>query len=76
MKSNFTDAERAASRKRIEQAHAEAKAVAESGKCPMCGAGLRWNLSIIGWIQCEQLGAVGFRKDPSKPSCSWQGFTE
>lgn len=61
---------------RIAAAHAETKAVVASGKCPVCGAGLRRNLSLTGWWQCEQLGAEGFRKDASKPSCSWQGFTE
>ena len=37
---------------------------------------LRRNLSMAGWWQCAQLGAVGFRADASRPSCSWQGFTE
>lgn len=45
-------------------------------KCPTCGRPLRRNLSLAGWYQCEQFGAVGFRKDAAKPSCDWQGFTE
>lgn len=68
--------EQIASAERIRKAHEETRAVVASGKCPTCGAGLRRNLSLTGWWQCEQLGAEGFRKDPTKPSCSWQGFTE
>lgn len=48
--------------------------IIQAGKCPACGAKLRANLSITGWWQCEQLGAEGFRKDSSKPSCDWQEF--
>jgi hypothetical protein len=55
--------------------HAETLAIVKTGKCPTCGAGLRRNSSMTGWWQCEQLGAVGFRKDPNLPSCDWQGFT-
>lgn len=54
---------------------AEAKRIVSAGKCPQCGAGLRHNLAITGWWQCEQYGTVGFRKDSSKPSCSFQTFT-
>lgn len=61
---------------RIAKARAETQAVVDAGKCPFCGGKPVRNLSIRGWWQCEQLGAVGFRKDASKPSCSWQGFTE
>ena len=61
---------------RIKAAHEEVQAAVAAGRCPTCGAGLRRNLSLTGWWQCEQLGAVGFRVDPSKPSCSWQGFTQ
>jgi len=50
--------------------------VRELGKCPECGESLRRNTSMRGWWQCAQLGAVGFRKDPNKPSCSWQAFTD
>jgi hypothetical protein len=63
---------------RAEQAArwAEAAAIIKSGKCPKCGAGLRRNSSMTGWWQCEQYGSDGFRKDSTKPACSWQTFTE
>jgi len=48
--------------------------IVRSGKCPQCGAGIRRNLALTGWYQCDQFGAEGFRKDSSKPSCSWQTF--
>ena len=54
---------------------AEAIAIVNTGKCPICGGGLRRNMSMTGWWQCQQLGAVGFRKDADKPSCDWQTFT-
>jgi len=69
-------AAQAASEARIKAAHEATQAVVASGHCPECGAGLRRNLSLAGWWQCEQLGADNFRKDAAKPSCSWQGFTE
>lgn len=69
-------AERQASRERIAAAQAETRRVVESGKCPCCGAGLKRNLALTGWWQCEQYGAEGFRKDASKPACGWQCFTE
>ncbi len=69
-------AARVASNARIEAAHAETRAIVATGICPTCGGGLKRNLSMRGWWQCEQLSAEGFRKDASKPSCSWQGFTE
>ena len=61
---------------RLEAAHAEARRVVQSGKCPQCGSPVRRNLALTGWWQCSQYGAEGFRADSSKPSCSWQGFTE
>ena len=61
---------------RLEAVHAEARRVVQSGKCPQCGSPLRRNLALTGWWQCSQYGAEGFRADSSKPSCSWQGFTE
>ena len=59
-----------------DKANAEARAIVKIGKCPKCGAALKRNYSLPGWYQCEQAGAEGFRKDPSKPSCSFQTFTE
>jgi hypothetical protein len=56
--------------------HAEAQAVVATGRCPLCGSGLRRNLSLTGWVQCEQVGAVGFRKDAARPACGFQVFTE
>lgn len=61
---------------RIQAQQAEVRAIVAGGTCPRCGGALRRNLSLTGWWQCEQLGAEGFRKDPTKPSCHWQGFTE
>jgi len=69
-------AEREASRKRIEAAQAETRAIVSRGTCPKCGCGLRRNLAITGWWQCKQFGAEGFRADSAKPACEWQGFTE
>lgn len=51
-------------------------AIVATGTCPQCGAGIHRNLALTGWWQCDQFGADGFRKDSSKPSCSWQTFTE
>lgn len=58
------------------QCVAEARAIVATGKCPTCGAGLKRLLALSGWWTCEQRGAEGFRKDASKPSCSFQTFTE
>ena len=66
----------AASAARLEAIHAEVWQVVKSGKCPTCGRKLRNNLSITGWWQCSQLGAVGFRAEADQPSCDWQGFTQ
>lgn len=67
---------RAEAKARIEAAKVEAQRIVASGKCPNCGGGLRRNLSMAGWWQCEQFGSEGFRKDPSRPSCNFQTFTE
>lgn len=56
--------------------HAEARAIVATGKCPDCGAAIHRNSSMAGWWQCDRLGAVGFRRDLTGPSCSWQTFTE
>lgn len=68
--------ERAARAARIEAARAEARRIVASGTCPLCGGRVRRNWSLTGWWQCEQLGAATHRKDPNKPTCTWQGFTE
>lgn len=68
-------AEREAWKARKAMLIAEAQKVVATGHCPDCGAGLRQNLAILGWWQCEQYGADGFRKDSSKPSCMFQTFT-
>ena len=67
---------RKAAQERREALLAAAKALIATGRCPDCGGVLRRNLSLSGWWQCEQLGAEGFRKDSSKPFCSFQPFTE
>jgi len=61
---------------RIKAAQEAARKIVAGGKCPTCGGGLRRNTSMAGWWQCEQLGAEAFRKDPTKPPCNWQAFTE
>jgi ribosomal protein L37AE/L43A len=65
-----------AHRARMAELKAIAQAIVATGACPTCGAALRRNLSLAGWWQCSQLGAEGFRADASKPSCSFQTFTE
>jgi hypothetical protein len=52
------------------------RAIVAGGKCPRCGEGLRRNLALTGWWQCAQYGAEQFRKDPTRPSCSFQTFAE
>lgn len=69
----LADMERA---ERIEQAQEVFRGHVSHGICPTCGGRLQRNLSMRGWWQCEQLGAEGFRKDPTRPSCNFQGFTE
>ena len=61
---------------RIERAKEIFRDHVSRGICPTCGGRLKRNLSMRGWFQCEQLGAEGFRKDPTRPSCNVQGFTE
>jgi ribosomal protein L37AE/L43A len=72
----MTAAERRAQQIRRAAALAETEAVVARGKCPQCGSGLRRNLALSGWWQCEQYGATSYRARPDDPSCSWQGFTE
>jgi hypothetical protein len=59
----------------IEARIAQAIEIVKTGKCPQCGSALRRNNALTGWWQCEQYGSDGFRKDDSKPSCSFQTFT-
>ena len=68
--------ERAAAIVRMDEAREAARYAVAQNKCPHCGAPLRRNLALTGWWQCSQYGAEGFRADSSKPSCSWQGFTQ
>ena len=68
-------AEQAAAKAREDARYEEARRIVVTGKCPDCGAKLHRNLSLTGWWQCSQLGAVGFRADPTKPSCPFQTFT-
>lgn len=72
----MTKAEKAAEKAKREARVAEAKAIVATGVCPQCGCGLRRNLALSGWWMCQQYGSEGFRKDDSKPSCSFQTFTE
>ncbi len=54
---------------------AVAQAVVSTGLCPQCQGKLKQNLSITGWWQCLQYGAVTHRADPSKAACSYQTST-
>jgi hypothetical protein len=76
VKKRATKAEIAAAKLAQAARYAKVRAIVAGGGCPQCGAKLKRNLSLIGWWQCEQYGAIAFRKDPAKPPCSWQGFTE
>lgn len=69
-------AQRKIAERRMATARAVARDVVASGKCPDCASGLRRNLALTGWWQCEQFGAEGFRARSNDPACSWQGFTE
>ena len=60
---------------RIAEYQIEAQEALRHNVCPLCGKGVRQNLALNGWVQCEQFGADGFRKDDNQPSCEWQGFT-
>lgn len=66
----------ARARAEAELRFAKVRAIVATGKCSECGSGLRRNLSLKGWWQCEQLGAPAFRARPEQPPCSWQAFTE
>lgn len=72
----MTRAQKQAERDKRDARIAEAKAIVATGVCPRCGRRLRRNLALTGWWQCSQLGAVGFRAEPDKPSCEFQTFTD
>lgn len=74
-KMRATRAANKAAKERQEKSRADAQRIVATGKCPLCGGGLRNNLAITGWWQCLQYGSTGFRKDDSKPSCDFQCFT-
>lgn len=67
--------DKAAHLARLEAVHQEVARIVSTGHCPKCGRKLKQNLSIAGWWQCSQFGAIGFRADAEQPSCDWQGFT-
>ena len=71
-----TKFQKAAEKAAREARYEKARTIVRSGVCPICGAGLRRNLSITGWWQCSQYGSAGFRRDGVKPECSFQTFTE
>jgi len=61
---------------RLLAARLVASTALRDNRCPTCGGAVRINLSLTGWVQCRQFGAVGFRADANRASCDWQGFTE
>jgi ribosomal protein L37AE/L43A len=65
---------REAAQKRLTAALSEARDVVATGVCPTCGRPLRRNLALLGWWQCSQFGADGFRADSTQPSCDFQTF--
>ncbi len=67
--------QRAASKARMEAAYVEARSIVATGKCPRCGSALKRNLSLLGWWQCEQFGAVTHRKRPNDPQCGFDCMT-
>lgn len=75
-KPRMTKAEKQAEAAKREASYAAARAIVATNCCPDCGRKLRRNLSLTGWWQCSQYGAVGFRDDASQPSCNFQTFTE
>ena len=76
MATRMTKAAKEAIKAKAAARYAEAARIVATGVCPQCGARLKQNLALTGWWQCVQFGAEGFRKDASKPSCSFQTFTE
>ncbi len=72
----MTKAEKLAEKAKRDAILAENRRIVSTGVCPQCGGKLRRNLALTGWWVCEQKGAIGFRKDAEKESCSFQTFTE
>ena len=68
-------AEKKQYREKMDQLHRKAVAIVATGKCPECGRKIVRNMSLSGWWQCSQFGAIGFRADAEQPSCPWQTFT-
>ena len=66
---------RVAQENRIAHARNQAQSAINENRCPVCGGSVRLNTTLDGWVTCAQRGAVGFRKDPTKPACDWNGFT-
>jgi hypothetical protein len=60
---------------RVAAGRLQASNALRDNRCPTCGGPVRQNLSLTGWVQCAQFGAVGFRLDANRPACDWQGFT-
>lgn len=71
----FTKQQKAEQKAKNDARLAEAQKIVATGQCPHCGNPLRRNLALSGWWQCSQYGSDGFRKDNSKPACSFQTFT-
>jgi hypothetical protein len=69
-------AERKASAERRIQSLIRNKAILVGRVCPVCGCGLRRNMSMTGWWQCNALGAVGFQTGDGigKTPCHFQFF--
>lgn len=70
----MTKQQKAAEKAKRDAIQTENVRILNTGKCPQCEAKLRHNSAILGWYQCSQYGAEGFRADSNKPSCSFQMF--
>lgn len=58
---------------RMALVYAENERIVAGGKCPHCGSGLKRNLALSGWWQCEQYGSDGFRARNQDPQCPKSG---
>ena len=70
--------DRKAQQARMTAAKAEAQRIVATGVCPACGTGLRRNLALAGWWQCDAFGLPQFRRPEHRdlPACNFQCFTE